>query len=153
MSWHENMVNVIRGVIFKDDVLKDLMLIPDTNKNNIVLFRDKYFTNDVISDEIMAGEGVKVVYYDGEPTDTSSIHFMKHRLYIDIFVKKENAHDYGLDRMLHRGELIGERLIHLLGGKRHSNIKFFSRGIYDQVSKKEGYDRKTVVFMYKKIYN
>lgn len=152
MGWHENLVNVIRDVIFPDEILRDLMMIPEEDRDNIVAFRDKYFVNTVTSDEIIDDTKVKIAYRLDEPSETDSPNVVKNRLYIDIFVESRHAHDYGNDRMLHRGDLIASRLNKLIGGKRLHNITFRCRGIYDMTSRREGYDRKTAVFMYKRIF-
>ena len=152
MSWHENLVNTIRSVIFTDEELKTLMMIPEDEKDNIVAFRDKYFINTVTSDEVVGDIPVRITYRLDEPMETSSPNVVKNRLYFDIFVETKNAYNYGKDRMLHRGDLIADRLNHLLGGKRHHNITFRCRGIYDMTSRREGFDRKTIVFMYKRIF-
>ena len=152
MSWHENFMGVIKDVIFADDKLKELMMIPENERGNIVAFRDKYCVNDVQSDALIDGIPVRILYYEDMPVETDSQVVVKPRIYFHIYVEKKHAHDYGQNRLLHRGELIASRLNVLLSGKRLHNMTFHCRGIYDLASKREGYDHKTAVFMYKRIF-
>lgn len=153
MSWHENFMGVLRDVIFADTELKELMMIPEKDIKNIVAFRDKYFINEAQSDALLDGIPVRILYSEGEPTETDSIHIMKSRVFFHIYVESKHSYDYGTNRLLHRAELIASRLNKLLSGKKIHNITFHCRGIYDQTSKREGYDHKVAVFMYKKIFN
>lgn len=152
-SWHENLVNVIRGVIFQDDKLKELMMIPEAERKNIVSFRDKYFINEVLGDELLDNIPVRILYHLDEPYDIGGMNVRQDELFIDIYVERKHAYDYGVDRMLHRGHLIAERLEHLLcRGKKHYNLSFRCRQIADLTSKREGYDRVTAIMVYKHIY-
>ena len=59
-TWNDNLNNVIRDVFFPDEELLDLMLIPENVRDNIVLFHQKYFVEDVTSDELVTTEDVTV---------------------------------------------------------------------------------------------
>lgn len=152
MGWAENMANVIRTVLFSDSELKTLMAIPQEDFEDLIAFRDRYFVRGNVTDNLVLGEDVRILYHDDEPSETDSNNVMKHRLYLDVYVKKEAAYNASNNRMLHRGDLIGKRLNQLLSGKKLCNIRFSGRGVYSQTSKAAGYDRTVVVFMYKRIY-
>lgn len=150
-TWQGNLANAIRD-IFQDEELKDLMLIPKADQDSLVAFRDRYFVNQPISDDLMFTQKVRVLYADENPTETRSPHVMYHRIYCHIFVKNTDTYNVGQDRMIHRGDLIAVRLKQLFCDMPHENIKFTCRGMYDLSSKMEGYDHKCVVFRYKRIY-
>lgn len=152
MSWHENFMGVLRDVIFADEKLKELMMIPEAERGNIVAFRDKYCVNETQSDTLIDGVPVRILYYEDMPVETDSINIMKSRIYFNIYVERKHTHDYGSNRLLHRGELIASRLNALMSGKKLHNMTFHCRGIYDLASKREGYDHKVAVFMYKRIF-
>lgn len=152
MSWYENMVNVIRHVIFKDTELKTLMKIPASDMNNIISFRDKYFIHGTITDTPITNEAVRILYSEEQPFETNAPNIFTHMLVFDIYVNDGVRWDASADRMQERGELIAQRLKQLLHNKRHFNIKFMARGVYDLTCKLEGYTRKTIVFTYKRIY-
>ena len=150
-TWDVNIADVVRD-LFGDEELKDLMLIPEEDRNSIVAFRDKYFVNQAISDHLLFNQDVRVLYVDENPTESNSEHVMYHRIYCHIFVRNTQAYTYGEDRMLHRGGLIAVKLKRLFCNMPHQNIRFTCRGIYDLASKMEGYDHKCVVLRYKRIY-
>lgn len=150
-TWNDNIADVAKG-LYHDEELKTMMLIPEKDFNNIVAFRDKYCVNTVLSDEILKSENVVIIYRDEDPEESNSQNVMYHRLYFDIYVKRDQSYTYGDDRMISRGKAIATKLHHLICKTNWGNIKFACRGIYDMTSKTEGYDRVTVVFRYKRIY-
>lgn len=152
MGWAENFSNVVRHVLFKDDELKSLMAIPAEDAKNILAFRDKYLVRGPTTDTLVLNEKVRIVYYEGEPTETDAENIMRHRVYFDIYVRKDCAYNATNDRMLHRADLIAKRLNILLSGKKLYNIRFIGRGVFQQTSRSEGYDRFVAVFAYKRIY-
>lgn len=150
-TWEDNLVGVIRD-LFADDELKAMMLIPEAERGNIAIFRDKYFVNQPISDELTFTQKVRVLWSDQNPTESNSEHVMYHRIYCHVYVRKTEAYTYGTDRMLHRGKVIATKLKRLFCNVPHENIRFSCRGIYDLPSKMEGYDHFCVVLRYKRIY-
>lgn len=152
MGWANNFVNVIRHVLFADEELKTLMAIPQEDFNSIMAFRDKYLVRGSTTDALMINEKVRILYYEGEPTETTAPNIMTHRVYFDIYVRQDHAFNATNDRMMHRADLIAKRLNELLSGKRIFDIRFYGRGVYHQTARAEGYDRTVVVFVYKRIY-
>jgi len=45
-TWYDNWNNIIRKVLFKDTMLLDLMMIPSSERNNVVTFINRYFVRD-----------------------------------------------------------------------------------------------------------
>lgn len=152
MSWTQNMADVIREVIFQDEELKRLMMIPEGDQNNLSAFRDRYFIRGNPAGEIVGDEPVRIVYSEGEPSETSAPNIFKHRIEFSVYCQSKHCYDAAEDRTLHRGHLIGERLIQLLSGKRLCNIRFYARGLYDQTIRMAGFERVSAVFTYKRIY-
>lgn len=71
ITWDDNM-NDVRRYLFNDEILKDLMLLPEESRENIVDFRDKYFVLGETSDEVLRDEDVRIVYYTSEPHEVEN---------------------------------------------------------------------------------
>ena len=99
MSWYENMVNVVRSVLFKDNELKALMMIPSSDANNIISFRDKYFIHATITDTPITNESVRVLYSEELPMETSAPNVFTHTIVFDIYVNDGVKYGAVADRM------------------------------------------------------
>lgn len=106
-TWKDNWNDVIRYVLFKDQVLKDLMLIPEGT--SIIDFTSKYFVQDEIASEIITDERVRVTYYDSRPRDTGNKGVKLRYKEFDIFVRDDVLHNADMDRLKLRYDLITER--------------------------------------------
>ena len=148
-TWNDNLNVVIRDVVFPDEEMKTLLMIPETDRNDILKFIDKYFVKNVISDEIVTDENVRICYYEQEGVSLGMNCSIKY-LYFDIYVKNEHLHDYGDDLLAARTELIAQKLKELLTTDKYvCRINFSYRGGWDMYCKTVGYKRYTVVFSYK----
>ena len=67
-TWNDNLNNVYRDVLFADTELKECMAIPESERDNIAAFRDRYFVRSPIPDEIVTDEKVRVAWYTEEGT-------------------------------------------------------------------------------------
>ena len=67
-TWADNWNDVVRDVLFPDARLKDLMLIPRDKRNDIKAFIEKYLVEDVLPDELITDEDVRILYYETEGT-------------------------------------------------------------------------------------
>lgn len=59
-TWDDCWNDVIRYELFPDKELKEAMAIPDADKNNIQLFRDKYFVQEETGDRLITDDKVRV---------------------------------------------------------------------------------------------
>lgn len=106
-TWKDNWNDVIRYVIFKDAILKELMLVPENTP--ITTFIDKYFIQDEMASEILTDERVRVIYYDSRPSDTGNKGVKQCYKEFDIFVREDVLHNATGDRLQNRFDLIAER--------------------------------------------
>lgn len=157
-AWIREWNAIIRTVIFPDETLKKLMLLPEDTK--LVKFLDKYFIRVGYTDQLLTNEDVRIVYgnvYSGNAYNPMT---MKQEMSFDIYVKNEHAHDVGDDRLMLRGELIQERLNQLLKGRvvaRDYNkdnkpfdtaYKFYCIGMGNLGSPTPGYNAFNITFTY-----
>ena len=100
-TWKDNWNNVIRDVLFQDDVLMELMMIPEGT--TITKFIEKYFVEDDESTtEILTDEMVRIVYHGSEGADFGNPNVKSRYKEFDIYVKKEALHTATRDRLQNR---------------------------------------------------
>ena len=51
-TWNDNLDNVVRIKLFGDSELKQLMLIPEIEADDLRAFTNRYFTERVMGDEL-----------------------------------------------------------------------------------------------------
>ena len=148
-TWKDNWNDIIRYVIFQDEKLKSLMLVPE--KTDILHFIDKYFIENTSGDEILTDEKVRVIYYDAEGGDTGNMNVKAMYKEFDIYVREDVLHNADRDRLKNRYDLIAERLRYLLTHEDYvCNMKFKYINAYNLWTKTPGYRRYHAVFSYKK---
>lgn len=85
-TWDDNWNDILRTVIFQDEELKELMLIPARDKSDIMKFVSEYFVEDPMPDELVTDQKVRVIYYESDGVGMNvpgmSIRFLE----FDIFV-------------------------------------------------------------------
>lgn len=112
-AWSDDWNDIIRDVIFPDEELRELMMLP---KNvTIIEFINEYFIRaGNVTSELLTDEDVRIIYgrYAAGSTNIQNAHTM--RLSFDIFVRTEHIHDASNDRLKFRTELIARRLNRLL---------------------------------------
>lgn len=153
MQWINDWNTIIRRVIFPDVELKTLMKIPE--KTNIINFIDKYFIRAGYTNKLVENESVRIVYSDIQGDDTSVPNVKRKMLTFDIYVKIEDLHNVGEDRLAMRTQLIANRLIQLLTKDRYlqdTGYRFWVAGDWDLGTRTTGYARYCVAFYYMKVY-
>lgn len=153
MQWINDWNTIIRRVIFPDVELKTLMKIPE--KTNIINFIDKYFIRAGYTNKLVENEAVRIVYSDIQGDDTSVPNVKRKMLTFDIYVKIEDLHNVGEDRLTMRTQLIANRLIQLLTKDRYlqdTGYRFWVAGDWDLGTRTTGYARYCVAFYYMKVY-
>lgn len=111
MIWINDWNDIIRHVIFSDKELMNLMKIPE--KTSIIDFIDRYFIRAGFTNKILSNEDVRIVY--GSTSSATNIDGVTSNVMnFDIYVKLENLHNVGVDRLVMRTQLIAQRLIYLL---------------------------------------
>ena len=150
--WIEEWNSIIRNIIFKDQELLQLMEVPCGTK--ILDFIDRYFVKAGYTTRLLSDEKVRIVYSDTKEKDTDNPNVKRQLMTFDIYVKLEELHNYGIDRLMYRTELIADRLSRLLTSTEFCNqtgFRFRPAGSWDVGTKTIGYARYTVAFYYMKV--
>ena len=153
LGWIRNWNKIIREVIWQDYALKQLMKLPP--KTNILQFCERYFIRAGFTNELLTDEVCRIVYSDMQGGDTKVPNIRKNMMTFDIYVKQEELHNIGDDRLLSRADLIAERLCKLLTQERYiadTGYRFWIAGDWDLGTRTVGYARKSIAFYYMKVY-
>lgn len=150
-SWLNDWNNIIRYVLFSDKTLKELMLIPEGT--SILTFTDKYFIRAGYTSELLSNEAVRIVYGDVYAYETDVPRVTRNELSFDIYVKDQEEHNASSDLLLHRSQLIANRLIYLLTHNRYLyGYRFWPIGDTNMGTRVIGYNRYNVSFNYMRAY-
>lgn len=147
-TWQDNWNNVVRNVLFPDDKLKELMMVP--TGTDIVTFQKKYFIRDGSTDELLTTEKVRIVTHDdpGSWTFNKGVN-VKYKCF-DIYCSEDVEHTADVDRLKSRQVLVAERIKYLLlRQKVCEHIHFEYEDEYDLWTKTVGYKLYRLTFFYK----
>lgn len=109
--------------LYNDTTLKDLMLIPAIEKNDMAKVRDTYIIDTNGSDAIVTTENCKIMYYNVPLTGTNNSHCKLDGMIFKIFVK--SSQEYTLANGLDKRQLaIADRLNVILGRQYVGDWKF-----------------------------
>lgn len=150
MIWINDWNDIIRHVIFSDKELMNLMRIPE--KTSIIDFIDRYFIRAGFTNKILSNEDVRIVY--GSTASATNIDGVTSNVMnFDIYVKLENLHNVGVDRLVMRTQLIAQRLIYLLTRVRYNGVyRFYDPVEGDMGTSAVGYARYRVSLSYTRTY-
>lgn len=150
MIWINDWNDIIRHVIFSDKELMNLMKIPE--KTSIIDFIDRYFIRAGFTNKILSNEDVRIVY--GSTSSATNIDGVTSNVMnFDIYVKLENLHNVGVDRLVMRTQLIAQRLIYLLTRVRYNGVyRFYDSVEGDMGTSAVGYARYRVSLSYTRTY-
>ena len=147
-TWDDNWNNVIRNVLWTDQKLKELMMIPENA--DIREFRDRYFIRDGSTDELLTNEKVRIVWHDDAVSrglGSKQVH--GNFKTFDIYVNKDEEFTATNDRLKSRKVMIAERIKYLLLRKRNcQNLRFNYEDEYDSWTKTVGYVLYKLTFFY-----
>lgn len=149
-AWIQDWNAILREIIFADPVLTELMKIPEGT--SVIEFIDRYFVQAGYTNKVLSNESVRIVFGSfGVPTNTPNV--TRNILSFDIFVKNEDLHNVGRDRLVMRTKLIARRLIQLLTNQRYNGIyRFYDPHESDMGTSAIGYARYNVSLSYMKTY-
>ena len=153
MGWIDAWNTIIRKVIWPDHDLKVLMKLPP--KTGILQFIDRYFIRAGYTNKLLTDETCRIVYSDIQGSETNVPNVTKNMMTFDIYVKTEDLHNIGDDRLKMRTHLIAERLFKLLTSERYladTGYRFWIAGDWDTGTRVTGYARYTIAFRYMKVY-
>ena len=152
-GWINAWNTIIREVIWKDQELKTLMKLP--KNTTIIQFIDKYFIQNAYTNKLLTDEVCRIVYSDIQGSQTSVPNIKRNMMMFDIYVKDEELHNFGNDRLVLRTKAIAARLNKLLTKNRYladTGYRFWIAGDWDLGTRTTGYSRYTVAFYYMKVY-
>lgn len=139
--------------MFPDEKLKTLLMVPEKDWDDIMAFITEYFVKFLMTDEIVTGHKVRIIYDDEQGESMNIPQVVKRKLVFDIFVKSDEVHTADEDRLKDRAVLIFERLKYLLTRTEYvCNMRFRVEDDYGVGAKTIGYRRYRGVFSYKKTY-
>ena len=153
MGWENAWNTIIRKVIFPDHELKTLMKLPP--RTGILQFIDRYFIRAGYTNTLLTDEPVRIVYANIQGSDTAAPNVKRAMMTFDIYVKMDELHNYGDDRLQFRTHLIAERLQRLLTNQRYvhdTGYRFWLAGDWDLGTRVAGYARYCIGFYYMKVY-
>jgi len=150
-AWIDDFNDIIRDVIFADDELRSLMLLPEDI--DILTFIDSYFIEGEGGSTVLVDEPVRIVYGTFAIGNAGNPYVTRNILSFDIYVRKEDAHNVENDRLVKRTQLITARLINLLTAKRYHGVyRFWVEGEGTKFTSTIGYSRYNVNFGFEKVY-
>ena len=152
-GWINAWNKIIREVIWNDHELKTLMKIPA--KTGIIQFIDRYFIRAGYTNKLLSDEVCRIVYADVQGSDTNVPNVKRNMMTFDIYVKQDELHNVGDDRLQFRTHLIAARLNKLLTQERYlkdTGYRFWIAGDWDLGTRTIGYARYTIAFYYMKVY-
>lgn len=151
--WDNEWNKIIREVIFSDEELKTLMKLPDNT--DIITFIDKYFIRAGYTSKVLEDEHVRIIYAEVQGSDTNIPNVMRKMMTFDIYVKTEDLHNVGNDRLVMRTKKIANRQLTLLTSDRFVNdtgYRFSIAGSWDGGTRTIGYGRYTQALYYMQAY-
>ena len=125
------------------------------SKTNILQFCNRYFIRAGFTNELLTDEVCRIIYSDTQGNDTSVPNIRKNMIMCDIYVKQEELHNVGDDRLISRTDLIAQRINYLLTKERYianTGYRFWVAGDWDLGTRTVGYARKTIAFYNMKVY-
>ena len=153
LGWVNAWNKIIREVIWRDYELKRLMKIPP--KTGILQFCERYFIRAGFTNELLTDEVCRIIYSDEQGSDTNVPNVRRNMMTFDIYVKQEEMHNVGDDRLISRADLIAEKIYHDLTSQRYvadTGYRFWIAGDWDLGTRTVGYIRKSIAFYYMKVY-
>lgn len=147
-TWYDNVTNVFGQVLFKDEELLGLMLVPERDARNPIALRNQYIVMDDMADRLLVDEAVRILYDEDACVKISQNVQIR---YVDfsIYVRSDQLYNVEPNRLIRRDVRIAERLKHLLHGKRHFDAAFQYEDSYPSPTRAEGYSCFTILFSYK----
>lgn len=152
-AWITEWNTILRKVLFADERLKELMMLPDDT--DIITFNDKYFIRASYTNDLVENEKVRIVYGFIDNGDSGVPDVKRNLLNFDIYVKKEYLHNADIDRLLYRTVLIADRLNKLLNKNDFiagTGYKFHIETEGELGTRTIGYTRYGISFSFMRVY-
>ena len=111
-TWSMRWDDILRDVLFPDEELKSLMMIPEGT--DIVTWVEKYFVDEETCTDLVEDEDVRILWYEDQSSRTANPLVAQRRFGFDIYVKREHNRDATNDLLRSRARMITQRLIEIL---------------------------------------
>ena len=151
--WTKAWNDIIRFVLFRDDELKTLMLLPANT--SIIDFIDNYFIRGGSANKVLSNQSVRIVYGHVKPDELNNTPYITdNTLSFDIYVKQDQLHNVSDDRLEYRTVAIADRIKYLLTKDRYVNDGLFRFRVVsesDMATGTIGYTRYNISFKYLKV--
>ncbi len=149
-AWISDWNDIVRNIIFKDDALRELMMLPKTA--TIIDFYEKYFIRTGTVSTVLKDETVRINYTMAS-ISTLGERVGRNILSFDIYVKDKYQHNYSNDALTCRTELIALRLRQLLLGNRYNGVyRFYDPNEGDMNTSTIGYSRYNLTLSFTKVF-
>lgn len=146
-SWAMRWDDVIRDVIFPDEELASLMMIPENT--DIITWVNKYFVDADMCTELVTDEDVRVLWYEEDSVSAANALVNRRRMAFDIYVRRDHLNDATNDLLQRRTKLISQKLQEILTDKGIvGHIGFQYVDDYSLGTKMVGYVRHHLVVQY-----
>lgn len=150
----KDIMKEIRLLFFNDEKLKNLMLIPDEKKSDLISFRDKYCVTGLNSSPIVITNDIPVRIAIGwmSGSKTNNERVLLRKFGIEVYVGLDYEYDSVGNCLDRRAEMIINRIISLLSQKRVGDFLFKVVDLGDLDTFSYDYTRSFVTFNVKSIY-
>lgn len=150
----KDITKAIRLLLFNDEKLMDLMMVPADKRDDLVSFRDEYCVvgldnaPNVIADNVP----VRLVLGWASASDTNNPSVLLRKLRFEIYVSLTYQYEESDNVLDRRTELITNRIIYLLSEKRIEGFKLKVADLGDLDTFSYDYTRSFVTFTVKNVY-
>lgn len=140
-------------ILFNDEKLKDLMAIPIADRNDLILFRDKYCIADVnASASVDNTIPCRLVLSWLSIQQTRNADVAIRPLNVDIYTQKKRQYDVTNNALDRRQDMVTKRIKQLIHNERISDFLFRSLNLGDLLSGNLDYSRCFILFNVKYIF-
>lgn len=105
-SWQMRWDDIIRDVLFPNEELATLMMIPENT--GIVRWTNKYFVDAALCTDLVTDEDVRVLWWEDQSSHTNNPLVLNRKLCFDIYVKAEHDRDATNDLLRGRTRMISQ---------------------------------------------
>lgn len=145
--------NRLYAMLYRDEKLKQLLLIPDSDFFKPALFRDKYFINSQKADAVIDNTvDCRVIFYQSAMTETGNERVQKQAVVFEIMVKRTHLYDVSDNAFVRRDKEIAERIYTILSRKYLYGFQLRPMNKGDLEPSSEGYSRYMTAFEYKQVF-
>lgn len=141
----------IMKVLVNDDKLKELMVIPEQDRQNYSKLLEEYFIETYLSDILTTDSICRLLIYPADTRETLNKFVYADSFIIEIFVPSK-LDRLGMENFERRILKIADRLIQLFHNKTINGTSFRLTGKNELMSGSREFKRYFLKFSFKKVY-